>query len=85
MKPQAPFLQNHTQTDLLLFLGLRPKDKYLLLEEWMKSTNEILEYEVVLLDILRRKAAKYIHTWNEAELRDNFISPLVTEFNFRCH
>ncbi len=82
MKKTPNSFRDWKETDLLLSFGLRPKDKCELLEEWVASSNEILEYEAVLLDILRKKAAKYVHTWNEAELRDNFISPLVTLIDF---
>lgn len=82
MKKIPNSFRDWKETDLLLSFGLRPKEKCVVLEDWLASSKEILEYESVLLDILRRKAAKYVHTWNEAELRDNFISPLVTLIDF---
>lgn len=82
MKKSPNSFRDWKETDLLLFFGLRPKSKCILLDEWMNSSKDILDYEAIVIELLRNKAAKYIHTWNEAELRDNFISPLVTLMDF---
>lgn len=76
-----PFSQ-WTENELILHFKLLQQKKHPLLTEWLAATSELSEMEQYYLAFLQHHAEPYIHGWQEAELRDNFIAPIVNFANF---
>lgn len=68
--------------DLFYHFGLKSKDQCDLLDAWLAMEEDLSQFELDSLVFLRRKASKMIDMWKEADLRDNFLSPLINLANF---
>ncbi len=64
--------------------NLEQVDKMDLLTEWIESINNynIEDYENKLLSILQENIIYRVDDWNEIELAENFIGPLLALINF---
>lgn len=67
-----------TTDDLILTFGLQQVSQCKELDNWLNGTAEIDENEQKILRNLRIKAEAYVDSWNEAELRDQMISPILS-------
>ncbi len=78
---EIPFNQ-WTRTQLLAHFGLRKKEHCLLLEEWLNASNKLSDFELQSLQFFGKRAQKGIHSWKGADLRDNFLGPIVSLVDF---
>ncbi|MCU0390606.1 MAG: hypothetical protein MUE81_05775 [Thermoflexibacter sp.] len=67
-----------TLTKIEKTFGLSQVWKSSILEEWEKMSAEITEAEKDFLEVLRDRVQKGGKAWNETELENKFISPLIT-------
>ncbi len=82
MKMTEKTFNTWTRDELLNHFGLRSKDQCDLLDKWLAMEEDISTFEMDSLIFLRKKASKMIDMWKEADLRDNFLSPLINLANF---
>lgn len=66
-----------TLTKLEKEFGLKQVWKSAIMQEWEQMTAEISEFEKEHLEMLRDRVAKGGKAWNETELENKFISPLI--------
>lgn len=78
---EIPFNQ-WTRTQLLAHFGLRNKQTSRLLENWINTSIQLSDFELQALDFFGKRAQKAIDSWKEADLRDNFIGPIVSLVDF---
>ncbi|MCP4109572.1 MAG: hypothetical protein GY749_29300 [Desulfobacteraceae bacterium] len=52
------------------------------LQRWVTADTEVTEFEQANLDYLGEYLRLRGHTWNETELRDQFIGPMIGLVNF---
>jgi len=73
-----------TKTELKHLLGLINKRQCTILEDWIDLgiQQSLTDFENTYLEWLFENLAPFIDNWNEAELRDQFISNLTTIVNF---
>lgn len=73
-----------TLNDLFFYLGVKQKKESELLNSWLTVANPIMlsDFEETYLIYFCEQASLYIRSWNEAELRDNFISSILSLVNF---
>ena len=57
--------------------GLKQVWKSTIMQEWEQMTAEISEFEKEYLEMLRDRVEKGGKAWNETELENKFISPLI--------
>jgi hypothetical protein len=67
-----------TLSKLDKIFGLQEVTESQILEEWLTASSEISEFERQTLLNLRKKLKRNVHDWNEAELAQYFIGPLLT-------
>ncbi|TAH21649.1 MAG: hypothetical protein EAZ08_02795 [Cytophagales bacterium] len=67
-----------TLTKIEKTFGLSQVWKSSILEEWENMSAEITESEKDFLEVLRDRIQKGGKAWNETELENKFISPLIT-------
>lgn len=48
-----------------------------MLTKWLQTTTALSTMEQDYLQLVMQRAKYYINDWKEAELRDNFIAPLI--------
>lgn len=74
-----------TQDDLRTHFGIVRKDNCPILDAWLLQSKylKINKLDTHYLERLRKRAKIYIESWNEAELRELFIAPVLslTDFN----
>jgi len=75
------FEQWETQ-DLELTFGIEQLPELALLENWLKSSTTLTEYEQQTVEYLRKKLLGNADFWNEDELKLQFIAPLLWVVNF---
>lgn len=68
---------NWIEDELRLTFGLRPKYDCKQLEKWLSVEHDFTEFEHLYIKMFLRKIKTFIYTWNEAELRANFIDPIT--------
>jgi hypothetical protein len=66
-----------TLTKLEKAFELKQVWKSAIMEEWEQMTAEISEFEKQHLEMLRNRVEKGGKAWNETELENKFISPLI--------
>ena len=74
-------LDTWTRDELLNHFGLKSRKQCDLLDEWLAMETTVTELECQVLDIYRTKAEVLIDTWKEADLRDNFLGPVISLAN----
>jgi len=74
--------ESWTLEDLGISFGLVQLDNMPLLDDWLLAKKELTEIESVILAKLKIKIKKYIKTWNEDELKLQFIAPLLMLIDF---
>ena len=67
-----------TLTKIEKLFGLRQVWTSAILKEWENMPAEITEAEKDFLEVLRDRVQKGGKAWNETELENKFISPLIT-------
>lgn len=73
--------QNWTQEDVFNYLQVVEIPKYPLLDEWIEDATQTIEITAIeqsQLQYLYENFAPFIEGWDEATLRYNFISPLIS-------
>jgi hypothetical protein len=76
--------KNWELQDLQFRFGLNRKGiSYPILDEWLKSENDLSDSEIQKLDDLAQILLENADFWNEDELKMYFISPLLMLVNFR--
>lgn len=71
-----------TRQMLYKYFGIRKKNQCQHLEEWLKANDELSDFEKQFLQFFGYRARKAIYDWKEADLRDNFIAPIVSLADF---
>ena len=74
--------ENWETQDLEIEFGLDQLRHMPLLEDWLKSTTTLVEYETTIVEYLREKLLNNADFWNEDELKLQFIAPLLLVVNF---
>ena len=74
--------ENWETQDLEIEFGLDQLRHIPLLEDWLKSTTTLVEYETTIVEYLREKLLNNADFWNEDELKLQFIAPLLLVVNF---
>ena len=71
--------------ELEMTFGLRRLSSHLMMEQWLQASKSIVveDAEKILLQRLRNALINYADAWNEAELTEYFIGPILAlvEFN----
>lgn len=75
--------KNWTREDLQTCLGITRQKNFKVLEDWLNMEVDLTKEEIDFLEVLRENSEDVIDLWNEAELRENFISELTKKVNFR--
>ncbi|HHC24349.1 MAG TPA: hypothetical protein ENK58_02875 [Desulfobacterales bacterium] len=52
------------------------------LRNWITSEMQLTDFEIKTLEYLQENLMLRAHTWNETELRDKFIGPVMALVNF---
>jgi len=71
-----------TLEDLQTEFGLQSIEQSETLDNWLASTKSIDENEKNNIEKLKLRIKKYVNTWNEDELKMNFIAPLLLLVDF---
>jgi len=71
-----------TLEDLEIEFNLKRIKKSETLENWISTKLEIEKNKKQYIDFLKDKIYKYINTWNEDELKMQFIAPLLMLVDF---
>lgn len=72
-----------TEQELRYQIGLKQIKTSPILEEWIAAKSVVLNQEEMnRLNRLGKRATTFVVGWNEAELRDQFISPLLDLVEF---
>lgn len=74
--------KNCTQKLLEKTFNLKQVSKNKILQEWVASESELTDFERKTLGYLQENLTLYGYTWNETELRDKFIGPVMALVNF---
>lgn len=80
-KKEIPFSQ-WTRQMLYKYFGIREKDQCQYLEKWLNAKDELSDFEKQSLQFFGYRAKKAIYDWKEADLRDNFVAPIVSLADF---
>lgn len=75
--------RNWTRRDLQKYLGVNRSKNFQLLQDWFDMEIVLTQEEIDFLEELRDYIEEPIDLWNEAELRENFISELTRKVKFR--
>ncbi|MEM6318713.1 MAG: hypothetical protein AAF960_13660 [Bacteroidota bacterium] len=62
--------------------GIEEVKKHDLLDQWLAAECELTETEKIRLEELRSTLEENVDLWNEAELKMNFIGPLLSLVNY---
>ncbi len=82
MKEKKLNFKNCTQQMLEDIFGLTQVPRHKALQEWLEAEGNISDFERKTLGHLRENLMLRGHTWNETELRDKFIGPMMVLVNF---
>ena len=59
------------------------QDKYALLDEWIEGSDEPFDDAIQnTLQNLQKRLMKHVYSWNEQELKVQFIGPLLNSIDF---
>ena len=84
MEPIKVNFKDCGRIDLERKFGLEQIETHVLLETWLQQTNnyEIDAFENLFISKLQKQLKYRVDDWNEQELIENFIAPLLTIVNF---
>ncbi len=84
MEPVKLNFRDCTLLDLEKKLKLEQVDTLPTLDNWQNSISnyKILEFEMQLVKLLQENLKYRVNDWNEIELNENFIGPLLGFINF---
>lgn len=71
-----------TKQKLWVAFGLKRTYQSDELDKWLASAIELSDFEQESLRFLRSRLIKFADIWNEIELRENFIGPVIGLANF---
>jgi hypothetical protein len=73
--------KHYTEAELIDLFGLNKMSKYTLLEKWLDTNlTTLTEYEQIIFQNLITQLDINVDTWNEEELKMNFIASLLNDF-----
>ncbi len=75
-----------TKEELEITFNLQRLETHTTLEQWLQAAThlEIGEIEKIILDRLRKTLLNYVDTWNEIELIEYFIGPVLAIVDFNA-
>ncbi len=82
MEEKTLRFKNCTQKLLEETFNLKQVTHHQALDNWITMDSEVTEFERTSLNYLREHLLLRGHTWNETELRDQFIGPVISLVNF---
>ncbi|MCP4106246.1 MAG: hypothetical protein GY749_12020 [Desulfobacteraceae bacterium] len=82
MEEKKLYFNNCTQKLLEETFGLKQVPKIKILQGWVGTEVELTDFERKTLEYLQESLTLHGYTWNETELRDKFIGPVMALVNF---
>lgn len=81
---QKSIFSEWTEEKVIDIFNIKRTFKNEILENWLNLTKDvsITESERLILDIFKTKLWQHAHLWNEIELRERFIGPLIALADF---
>lgn len=79
--PKEKTFSSWTRDELLNYFGTKPKKQCDVLDAWLAMDEVVSPLELQVLSIFRQKAEVLMDTWKEADLRDNFLGPVISLAN----
>jgi len=79
---QEKTFKNWTTEDIHMTFGVQQIRHSTLLEQWLTATYDISNQQKIYLERLQSLLQNEVESWNEEELKFNFIAPLMSLVNF---
>ncbi len=70
--------------DLQLTFGIKPKQNSVLMDNWLKANDSLSDEQKNTLENLRERLSYFVNYWNEQDLKNFFIMPIINLIDF-CH